>query len=124
MTTESKIELQKIDCNCNDCGYLERDFKAYQANLEEDKKTQRELFDQRKQRLISAALEKEKAGKANWQISLHAAEQLKFVYFPQRAAILYGNCQKLNKAIRFLPNILQLETQHCFVHRKEINTGM
>ena len=27
MDKESKYELQKIDCNCNDCYFLERDFE-------------------------------------------------------------------------------------------------
>jgi hypothetical protein len=26
MTQESIVELQKIDCNCNDCIYMSRDF--------------------------------------------------------------------------------------------------
>ena len=31
MDKESIIELQKIDCNCNDCKFLERDFEKYSA---------------------------------------------------------------------------------------------
>jgi len=29
MTKEGIIELQKIDCNCNDCKYMTRDFEEY-----------------------------------------------------------------------------------------------
>lgn len=32
MTKESLIELQKIDCNCNDCEYMNRDFERYKAS--------------------------------------------------------------------------------------------
>lgn len=31
----------------------------------------------------------------------------------------YGNCSKFNKPISFIPVTCQLETQHCFVHRKD-----
>lgn len=31
MTKESIIELQKIDCNCNDCKFLVRDFEKYRS---------------------------------------------------------------------------------------------
>ena len=31
MTKESIIELQKIDCNCNDCKFLIRDLERYNS---------------------------------------------------------------------------------------------
>ncbi len=31
MDKESVIELQKIDCNCNDCIHLKRDFEKYKS---------------------------------------------------------------------------------------------
>lgn len=31
MNKDSVIELQKIDCNCNDCKYLVRDFQKYKS---------------------------------------------------------------------------------------------
>ena len=30
MDKESIIALQRIDCNCNNCGFMERDFCTYQ----------------------------------------------------------------------------------------------
>lgn len=30
----------------------------------------------------------------------------------------FGECNKLNKYVSFIPNICQLETQKCFQHRK------
>jgi hypothetical protein len=67
MDKESKYLLQKIDCDCNDCGYLERDLTKIPKGTS----------------------------------------------FP----ILEGFCNFLNKRVKFIPNICQLETQECFKHR-------
>lgn len=32
--------------------------------------------------------------------------------------INYGRCENLNKDVSFIPNICQLETQDCFIHRR------
>lgn len=31
MDKESVYELQKIDCNCNDCKHMDRDFEKYKS---------------------------------------------------------------------------------------------
>lgn len=31
MTKDSIIELQKIDCNCNDCRFMERDISKFKS---------------------------------------------------------------------------------------------
>ena len=46
------------------------------------------------------------------------AENLRFVFDRSKVLINYGNCTKLSKAVSFIPNVCQLETQNCFVHRK------
>lgn len=74
MTKESIYELQKIDCNCNDCGYLVRDL-----NRRPDK------------------------GKPS--------------------PINYGNCNKFNKPVTFIPATCQIDTQNCFIHRKDFQTS-
>ncbi len=33
--------------------------------------------------------------------------------------IAYGNCDKLNKPVSFIPNTCQLETQECFKNRRQ-----
>jgi len=78
MNKDSRVLLQKLDCNCNDCKFMVRDFEK------------RKSFDH-----------------------LHQG------YQNARFRINYGNCTKINKAVSFIPNILQLETQDCFVHRKD-----
>jgi len=35
------------------------------------------------------------------------------------ALINYGDCTKFNKAVSFIPNTCQLETQDCFEHRRK-----
>lgn len=71
MTKESIYELQLIDCNCNDCGYLVRDLSRPPAK-----------------------------GKPN--------------------PINYGVCKKFEKEVSFIPATCQPDTQHCFIHRKDL----
>lgn len=39
--------------------------------------------------------------------------------------INYGDCNKFNNPVSFIPGTCQIETQHCFVHRKDhiVNTN-
>ena len=71
------IELQKIDCNCNDCIFMKRDLPKFNS--------------------------------------------LNFLYGNTNPShrIHYGDCSKFNKPVSFIPNTCQLETQSCFIHRKE-----
>lgn len=48
---------------------------------------------------------------------LKEANKMKFAFNKAAAHINYGNCSKLGKAVSFMPNILQLDTQDCFEHR-------
>jgi hypothetical protein len=70
------IELQLIDCNCNDCKFMVRDL---------------ERLNRHKQSFAGTGL----------------MDKLSF-----------GNCTKFSKSVSFIPNVCQLETQHCFEHRK------
>ena len=80
MDKESIIELQKIDCNCNDCKFMVRDFEKL--------KSFDHLYKGRE--------------KSSYRVN-------------------YGNCEKFNKEVSFIPNRCQIETQDCFKHRKELN---
>jgi hypothetical protein len=114
MNQESIIELQKIDCNCNDCGYLLRDIykKKHQDKIHESwhladykRELNQELF-------ISYALRDNK---------LLAKAQAKRFQF-KKPNYGYGFCKKFDlKPVEFIPATCQLENQNCFVHRKEIN---
>lgn len=75
---ETILELQKLDCNCNDCVFMKRDIEK------------RKSFDYLHTESPNAA----------WRLN-------------------YGDCEKFNKPVTFIPNILQVETQNCFMHRKD-----
>lgn len=79
MDKESIIELQKIDCNCNDCVFMVRDFYK------------RKYFDK-----------------------IHEG-QLNASHRPN-----YGICTEFKKSVTFIPNTIQLHTQDCFRHRKDV----
>ena len=70
------IELQNIDCNCNNCKFMVRDFDKLKLHKESI-------------------------------LGNGATSKLQF-----------GNCDKLNKAVSFIPNVCQLDTQECFENRR------
>jgi hypothetical protein len=78
MDKQSSHLLQLIDCNCNDCIFLTRDFNKLKTHKESYKGTG--LMDN----------------------------------------LNFGNCSKLNKEVTFSPGTLQLDTQDCFKHRRDI----
>ncbi len=77
MDKESRILLQKIDCNCNDCKFMVRDF----AKLDVHKKSYEGtgLMDR----------------------------------------LAYGDCTEFDKPVSFISETCQIETQKCFVHRRD-----
>lgn len=121
MTKESRYELQKIDCNCNDCGFLKRDVQKYEQFLLKDKELDLWLFENKKTRAIEKAKKKIQQGqKEKGEIALAAALAMKYAYQAYPIPQLYGHCNKFHKEVTFSPNICQLETQECFVHRKDM----
>ena len=119
MTKESIIELQKIDCNCNDCKYMVRDMSAYENSLELHRTWQFSSFELKKKRLIEKSkewAEKEEFDKA--KSLFEEAESMKFIFDKSFSIINYGMCSKFKKFVSFIPNTCQLETQQCFKHRR------
>ncbi len=118
MDKDSIFELQKIDANCNDCIHMERDIAKFKEWEQWNQDLQMKEFQAKKDIAfkIAEACDNEK-GK---QTLLKAANKMTF-RFDKAGLIQYGNCNKLNKPVSFLPNICQLYTQGCFTHRKEIN---
>ena len=100
MTKESIIELQKIDCNCNDCVFMVRDLEKFKSSKQWHYDLQLKYFN----------LIKEKT----------KDEKMRFEFNSKSVSINYGNCTKFNKPVSFIPNVFQLETQQCFKHRKDI----
>lgn len=83
MDKESIFELQKIDCNCNDCGFMERNNDEFKASLERHYKWQMDHFNTRKNKLITKAKwYKDKFYDLEmWNNLLIEAENMKFVCF-------------------------------------------
>ena len=120
MNKESIIELQKIDCNCNDCISMVRDFDRFQQSLSDHKRWQLSHFNTIKAKKIERSKELRTVGKIDEASRLvDEANKMRFRFDKSVATINYGNCTKLNKKVSFIPNTVQLDTQECFIHRKE-----
>ncbi len=120
MTKESIYELQRIDCNCNDCGFMKRDFNRFKQSLEDHHQWQLDHFNAIKNRIIKKAKEWEKKGETEKQITLlKQAESMKFQFNKAECLLNFGNCDRFMKPITFISGICQLDTQKCFIHRKD-----
>lgn len=120
MTKESIYELQCLDCNCNNCEFLQRDLKKFEDSLLRHHKWQLDYFNVIKDNLIKKAQEWERKGEfEKAKVLFEEAAALKFQFNKIECRINYGTCTKFCKLISFIPNICQLETQHCFVHRMD-----
>lgn len=119
MDKKSIIGLQKIDCNCNDCLYLIRDFVQYERSVEQHHTWQLDYFNAIKSNKLKRADEWLKFGEPEKATALiNEANNMRFQFDKSKALIQYGQCEKLNKDVSFIPNTCQLETQECFKHRR------
>ena len=118
----NEIDRQKIDCNCNDCKFMQRDSERFKASIDLHLKWQSNEFNQRQKRMIDKANEHrlQRGDLETWDKLIAQAEKLRFQFDKKTAMINYGYCTKLNKQVSFIPNHCQLDTQNCFIHRKEI----
>jgi hypothetical protein len=127
-------ELQKIDCNCSDCAFMVRDFDKFNESIKRHHTWQLDYFNVIKTKLITKAEEHKAIGemkrregsieKADEAIKKHndlikEANDMRFQFEKKEASINYGNCQKFNKPVSFIPNTCQIDTQNCFKHRRD-----
>lgn len=117
MDKESAYELQKIDCNCNDCIFMQRDLVKFNTVFAEHFDLQVWFYRRKKARRIWEAREKIRKDKEKGLQALRQAMQLNFHHVDCISS--YGRCTKFSNDITFIPNTLQLHTQDCFVHRKD-----
>ena len=80
---------------------------------------QQELFGSRKARAINSALELLKCEPENEAYKKMLVDAFDMVFYFESNKNNFGNCSKYNKAITFIPATCQIETQHCFVHRRD-----
>lgn len=109
------LGLQQIDCNCNDCIFMQRDQVTYNHWKERRRASDEADFEVAKAKAVAEA--HAVADESNRRGMVRVAEKMRFV-FDGAGLISYGTCTKFNKAVSFLPGTCQIETQACFLHRK------
>lgn len=123
------IELQKIDCNCNDCIFMQRNMERNKQAHEWHSDLQYKEWLPKKEKAIRDAQQiiddglkfnnKDLVNSGNGQ--MRVANKMKF-QFEKKGIIQHGFCEKFEKAVTFIPTICQLETQKCFQHRRDFKT--
>ncbi len=112
-------ELQKLDCNCNDCKFMIRDMAKFKESETTHDRWQKNHFDGIVARMQRGVDEHYKAQDFNAGYDLEKkAKAMKYQFDRKECAINYGTCEKFSKGVSFIPGVLQLETQKCFEHRK------
>ena len=119
MDKESIYELQKIDCNCNDCAFMIRDNVLFNKWKEIQRQYQFKKFERDKANLLLIVEKcKDEVGKKEL---MRKYNKMQF-QFNSAGLIHYGNCSKLNKQVTFIPTFMSTDdTFNCFVHRKDFN---
>lgn len=119
---ESIIELQNIDCNCNDCIFMQRNANAFSECLDRHYKWQKDYHEILKAKLVEKGkyYRDKKNDLEMYDKLLTEADKMKFQFNKNEAGINYGTCDKLHKSVSFIPNTCQIETQKCFKHRRGV----
>lgn len=123
MDKESIFELQKIDCNCNDCLFMVRDSEKLNRSLEFHKQIQLDEFEREKQRLLDLSnyYQREENELEISEMLYQEQKKMRFQFDKKEIRITYGDCSKLNKPVSFIQGTCQIDTQNCFHHRRENN---
>ncbi len=104
---------------------MERDLATYERWRVFHFDMQQQMFGARKAKSINDAIAlveskpTEPAIIKAYALILQKAWEMEFMF--QQNKINYGNCSKLSKQVTFIPETCQIETQNCFVHRKDIS---
>lgn len=121
MTKESIYALQRIDCNCNDCYFMKRDLEKFGHALKQHLVWQLDNFNVMKQKKIEKMNYWRKRGQIDKAETLQKEiAGMKFQFDRKQCAINFGHCEKFDKLVSFIPGTCQLETQKCFIHRKDV----
>lgn len=134
MSKSDQLELQKLDCNCNNCIFMIRDMDKYKQSLARHQEWQQAHFDSIKKNFADKAnewkaigqkaiadgdLEKAEICNKKVQNLMNESNKMRFQFDKSYVSINYGHCDKFGKDVTFIPNLLQLHTQECFKHRRE-----
>ncbi len=114
------IELQKIDCNCNNCIFMQRDMITYKRWEIFHREIQQNEFDRKKARMSKQIDEFYRQQEFTKGLALEVEwNSMKFEFNKSYVSFNYGTCTKFQKSVSFIPNTIQLDTQECFKHRKD-----
>lgn len=120
MIRDSVYLLQKLDCNCNDCKFMIRDLEKHKQSSALHYTWQFDYFNVLKAKIIEKAKQWEEKGELKKaEYLFKEVKAMKFQFDKSTAVINFGRCSKFNKDVSFIPNVCQIETQECFVHRKD-----
>ena len=124
------IELDELDCNCSNCGFLTRSLSKRQKHVDFHYLMQKNHFNIIRIKLLEkgeyhlSRAEKDPDRKEYFKQkaknNFKEARKMVFVFSEGGCSLGFGYCEKLKKEVSFIPNTLQLETQQCFKHRKLI----
>ena len=122
MSSETKFknctELIELDCNCNDCIFMYRTPDKRNIVLKREEKDKLRLWENERKRLLDLAKEYLiKDRKDVHKALIKEYEKMKFQFNAKEYKINYGLCSKLHKEVSFIPQVLQLDTQECFIKR-------
>lgn len=99
---------------------MERSISKRQKSIDKHYQWQKNNFDiHRMKKILRAEFWLGKREKEKAKLLLGEARKMVFQFDESDCAIHFGKCSKFNKKITFIPNILQLDTQECFKHRKQ-----
>ena len=131
---DSILDLQNIDCNCNDCVFMNRDMGKFEQSKQFHNSMQLSEFERNKaqmaenikdlelkiQKLID---EKDFSKVKDMQFSVkdlkRQLSKIKYLFNKDYLMLNFGKCTKLNKDVSFIPNTCQIDTQNCFEHRRK-----
>lgn len=118
---DSIYALQRIDCNCNDCYFMRRDLEKFEQALKQHHEWQLNYFNIIKQKKIEKMNYWKERGETDKADTLRKdVAEMKFQFNRKECSINYGHCEKFDKPVTFIPGTCQIETQKCFIHRKDV----
>ena len=113
-------ELKVLDSNCSDCLFMDRSIPKRQTSVDKHYVWQKNHFDMERMKVLTRAEYWQNEGDmAKAKLLLQEARKMVFQFNEGECALHYGMCHKYDKDVSFIPNTIQLDTQDCFVHRKE-----
>jgi len=99
---------------------MERSIPKRQTSVDKHYGWQKDHFNMMRMKVLLRAEHWQGKGEPEKsKLLLQEARKMEFQFNEGECALHYGMCHKLDKDVSFIPNTIQIDTQECFVHRKE-----